>query len=149
MTLAHEDDNKHRKHPFWYGCILGIFHAMVQYTSPHSCSVDPQQMEFLWVWWYGQDLDHVGGWKAKHLHCVGFVDGEDPATFRLLDPQEVICGIHLIPAFAHGQTADLLLSSSMACMQHENDKDWQHFYILFVDWDMLMYFHGGVSHKST
>ena len=75
MTLAHEDDDEHRKHPFWYGCILGIFHAMVQYTGPHSCSVDLQQMEFLWVQWssMGQDLDHVGGWKVKHLHHVGLL----------------------------------------------------------------------------
>ena len=67
-------------------------------------------MEFLWVEWYGQDLDHVGGWKEKHPHHVGFVDGEDLATFGFLDPQEVIHGIHLIPAFAHGQ-----FKSSYSC----------------------------------
>lgn len=168
MTLTHEDDdNEHQKHPYWYGRIMGILHAMVQYNGPWSCSVDPQCMEFLWVQWYGWDLEHVGGWKAKHLHCVGFVYGEDPAVFGFLDPQEVICGIHLIPAFAHGRTADLLPSSSMACTQCENHEDWQHFYVSmsvnflvlfyilliasrFVDWNMLMHFcGGGVSHKST
>ena len=108
----------------------------------------------------------MGGWKAKHLHRVGFVDGEDLAATRFLDPQEVIRGVHLIPAFAHGRTADLLPSSSMACTQHENHEDWQHFYVSmsvnlvlfyilliayrFVDQDMLMRFHGGgVGHKST
>jgi hypothetical protein len=30
MTLAHEDgDNEHRKYPYWYGRIMGIFHATV------------------------------------------------------------------------------------------------------------------------
>ena len=58
-------------------------------------------MEFLWVQWYGWDLDHAGGWKVKHLHHIGFVDGDDSATFGFLDPGEVIHGIHLIPAFAH------------------------------------------------
>jgi len=120
---------------------MGIFHVMVQYTGPWSCSVDLQHMEFLWIQWYGQDLEHMGGWKAKHLHCVGFVDGEDLAVFRFLDPQEVICGIHLIPAFAHGQMADLLPSSSMMCTQHENHKDWQHFYIsMSVNFSSLLHF---------
>ena len=142
MTLAHEDDdNEHQKHPYWYGPIMGIFHVMVQYTSPRSCSIDPQCMKFLWVRWYGRDLEHVGGWKAKHLHRVGFVDGEDPAAFGFLDPQEVICGVHLIPAFAHGQTADLLPSSSMTCTQHENHKDWQHFYVsMSVNFSSLLHF---------
>lgn len=141
MTLAHEDDDEHRKHPFWYGRILGIFHAMVQYTGPRSCSVDPQRMEFLWVRWYGRDLDHVGGWKAKHLHRVGFVDSEDPAAFGFLDPQEVIRGVHLIPAFAHGKTADPLPSNSMARTQCENHEDWQHFYIsMLVNFISLLHF---------
>ena len=142
MTLAHEDDdNEHRKHPYWYGHILGIFHTMVQYTGVCSCSVDPQHMEFLWVQWYGWDLDHVGGWKAKHLHHVGFVDSEDLAMFGFLDPQEVIRGVHLIPAFAHGQTADLLPSNSLAHTQHEIHEDWQHFYIsMLVKFGSLLHF---------
>ena len=84
----------------------------------------------------------MGGWKAKHLRCVGFVDGEDLAMFMFLDPQEVtVCGIHLIPAFAHGQTADLLPSSSMVCTQNENHKDWQHFYIsMSVNFSFLLHF---------
>jgi hypothetical protein len=83
----------------------------------------------------------VGGWKAKHLHHVGFVDGKDPAVFGFLDPQEVIHGIHLIPAFAHGWMADLLPSSSMARTQHENHEDWQHFYIsMSVNFSSLLHF---------
>ena len=85
MTLSHEDEGDgYRKHPYWYGQILGVFHAMVQYSGPGSCSVDPQHMEFLWVRWYGQDLDHAGGWKAKHLHCIGFVDGDNSPHLAFL-----------------------------------------------------------------
>jgi len=103
---------------------------MVQYSGPGSHSVDLQHMEFLWVWWYGWDLDHAGGWKVKHLHHIWFVDGNNLAAFGFVDPGEVIHNVHLIPAFAHGQTTDLLPPSLMACMQSNKDEDWQHFYIL-------------------
>jgi len=71
-------------------------------------------------------MGHFGGWKTKRLHRVGFVDGNDSAAFGFLDPQEVIRGIHLIPAFAHGRTSELLPPSSTVRTQSE---DWQHFYV--------------------
>jgi len=54
MTLSHEDNgDEHKKHPYWYGRILGVFHTMVQYTGPGLHSIDPQRMEFLWIRWFG------------------------------------------------------------------------------------------------
>jgi len=87
---------------------------MVQHSGPDSRSLEPQQMEFLWVRWYGWALEHHGGWKAKHLHQIGFVDSSNPAAFGFLDPQEVIQGVYLIPAFKDGQTSKLLSGSSIA-----------------------------------
>jgi len=38
------------------------------------------------------------------LHRLGLFTGNDPGCFGFLDPDQVICGVHLIPAFAHGRT---------------------------------------------
>jgi len=113
MTLSHEGDEGDR-YPYWCGQIIGVFHAMVQHSGPDSHSLELQPMEFLWVRWYGQALEHRGGWKVKHLHQIGFVDSSDPAAFGFLDLQEVIRSIHLIPAFKNGQTPKLLSGSSIA-----------------------------------
>lgn len=130
MTLSHEDDEESEaKFPYWFGRIVGIFHAAVIYTGPGSRSVEPQNMEFLFVRWFGRDLGHQGGWKAKRPHRIGFVDGKDDAAFGFLDPQEVIRGIHLIPAFHYGQTHDLLPPSRLARPGQDNDKDWVLFYV--------------------
>jgi hypothetical protein len=57
-------------------------------------------MEFLFVRWFTTDLGkpNQGGWESKQLYQVRFVDGDDGA-FGFLDPQEIIRGVHLIPAF--------------------------------------------------
>ena len=82
-------------------------------------------MEFLWVRWFGRELSHRAGWKAKRLHHVGF-DEQD--QFGFLDPNDVIRGVHLIPAFEHGQISDKL-GPSIARQPDENDKDWAYYYV--------------------
>ena len=130
MTLSHEDDEElETKFPYWFGRIVGIFHAAVVYIGPGSHSVDPQHMEFLFVRWFGRDPGHQGGWKAKRPHRIGFVDGDDIAAFGFLDPQEVIRAVHLIPAFHYGRTRDLLPPSHLAHPGRDNDEDWRFFYV--------------------
>ena len=87
---------------YWFGQIVGIFHTAVVYIGPGSRFVEPQHMEFLFVWWFGCDLGHWGGWKARQPYQIGFVNGDDNDAFSFLDPQEVIRGVHLIPAFHYG-----------------------------------------------
>ena len=123
MVLAHEDDAE-ISHPYWYARIIGIFHAFVN----HHSSPEPVHMDFLWVRWYGRDVGHRAGWNIKHLHRVGFVDGNDPLAFGFLDPSLIIRGCHLIPAFAHGRTKDLL-PPSLARLNAENDTDSTFYYV--------------------
>ena len=54
-------------------------------------------MEFLFVRWFSLDTEDSerGGWKAKKLHQIGFVEGD--AAFGFVDPSDVIRAIHLIP----------------------------------------------------
>ncbi|PSR72506.1 hypothetical protein PHLCEN_2v11606 [Hermanssonia centrifuga] len=94
-----ESDNPALAHPYWYGRVVGIFHAKVQYSGPGSTTPEAQDMEFLWVRWFGRDLSAPGGFDKRRLHRVGFIDGDKPGAFGFVDPQMVIRSVHLIPAF--------------------------------------------------
>ena len=57
MTLGHEDKEEEMKHhPYWYAKVLGIFHVNVR----HLGRIETKRMEFLWVHWFGYDLDYKG-----------------------------------------------------------------------------------------
>jgi len=45
-------------HLFWYAAVLGIFHADIQHSGPHSRNFCFQSMEFLWVRWLGVIPSH-------------------------------------------------------------------------------------------
>ncbi|KAF7967234.1 hypothetical protein HWV62_35081 [Athelia sp. TMB] len=158
MTLAHEEpaaSGSGASHPdkapaYWYGRIIGIFHADVVHKGPLSTNHEPQHIEFMWVRWFGDDRTHRSGVKAKRLPRVGFVPdepGHEP--FGFLDPMEIIRAVHLMPAFAHGATQGLL-GHSIARQPKENDEDWQYFYVdIWADRDMFMRFRGGgIGHKA-
>ncbi|GLB33254.1 hypothetical protein LshimejAT787_0101380 [Lyophyllum shimeji] len=149
MVLAHEDDAESNPHPYWYARVIGIFHAEVRHAGTTSNSSETRAVDFLWVRWFGRDLQHRSGWKAKRLHRVGFVDSAEPEAFGFLDPADVIRAVHMIPAFAFGHTSDLL-APSIARQLVENDEDWVYYYVgMFVDRDMFMRFvGGGVGHKG-
>ena len=151
--------------------MIGIFHTQLLYQDPETQKIHgPEKIEFLWVRWFGHDLPYHRGWVAKRLHCIGFIpdvdDPDMPEPFSFLDPKDVIRGIHLIPAFAHGHTADLL-TPSIVHQPEENNEDWLYYYVnmyitkfllrkqstnhssRFVDQDMVMrYLGGGIGHRA-
>ncbi|KZS99464.1 uncharacterized protein LAESUDRAFT_667956, partial [Laetiporus sulphureus 93-53] len=100
---------------------------------------------------YGHDITAPGGFDKEWLHHISFVDSDDPNAFRFLNPADVIWAAHLISAFAHGRTPDLLPPSTCARQPDDNDLDYQFYYVnMFVDRDMFMrYLGGGVGHKGT
>jgi hypothetical protein len=128
MVLGHEDDDSPNSHPYWYARVVGIFHADVRHVGSRSKSRQTQRMEFLWVRWFGRDLDHRAGWKARRLHRVGFLGSSERDAFGFLDPSEVIRASHLIPAFYHGLTSELL-PKSVARRPEQNDQDFVYYYI--------------------
>ncbi|KIJ07352.1 hypothetical protein PAXINDRAFT_121100, partial [Paxillus involutus ATCC 200175] len=153
MLLSHEDDDGDvgmEQHPYWYARIIGIFHVMVQHLGRESTNRAVQRVDFLWVRWFGRDSHHKSGWAAKRLHRVGFFPGDEDFAFGFVDPNDVLRGIHLIPAFAHHRTSSLL-PPSIARQKSENDEDWNWYYVnMFVDRDMFMRFRGGgVGHQTT
>ena len=130
MVLGCENENPD-PHPYWYGRIIGIFHANVVYSGPGSRSSEPQTMEFLWVRWLGREPreDYHEGWRSRCLPRVGFVAYEDKAAFGFLNPSLIIRAIHLIPCFAYGRTTELLPQPSICRCAKEKDEDWDLFYV--------------------
>lgn len=88
-------------HPFVYARILGVFHTEIFHSTIGHRPV-PHTLEFLWVRWYRIDRTYRAGFKARRLHRIELVPEDDPNAFGFLDPDDVIRGVHLIPAFAQG-----------------------------------------------
>ncbi|KAF8074854.1 hypothetical protein FPV67DRAFT_601603 [Lyophyllum atratum] len=122
MTLSHEDDTEH---PFAYARIIGIFHADVVRNVPGASAI-PVSIEFLFVRWYRRDTSYRAGFKRKRLHRLEFMPDSDPDAYGFLNPDEVIRGAHIIPAFYYGATETF--SPSIARADDEFD-DWVYYYV--------------------
>ncbi|THG96656.1 hypothetical protein EW026_g5211 [Hermanssonia centrifuga] len=131
MVASQEDQGARNSHPYWYARIVGIFHAYVQHVGSSSKSEEPRRLDFLWVRWFGRDLTTP-----------------DELAFGFLDPDLICRGVHIIPAFAHGKTSELLGPSIVRSVS-DNDEDWVFYYVnIFADRDMFMrYLGGGVGHR--
>ena len=120
---TNDDDDPH---PYWYARILGIYHCNVHYRK----SSEPRRMEFLFVRWFGRDMNPVPGWKSKRLLRLGFISGNDDAAFGFLDPAQVLRAVHLIPTFVWGRVTKYLPGSSpIARGLKDPDNDWQLYYV--------------------
>ena len=68
------------------------------------------------------------GWSACCLHWVGFLSAaESPGAFEFIDPFDMICGIHMIPAFAHGKIGEL--EKLVVRRPADDNKDWLYYYV--------------------
>jgi len=63
-----------------------------------------KMMEFLWVRWFEYDYQWKAGLKQQQLHHLRFTQEGDHHAYGFLDPDDVIHGTHLIPAFTQGQS---------------------------------------------
>ena len=117
-------------HPYWYARVIGIFHAIVN----HPSLSDGTRMDFLWVRWYGSDIDHTStlGFAARRLPRIGFVedtnDTEASPAFGFVDPGNVIRSVYLPPIYREGRRADLL-GPSIARSPSEGDEDYCLYYV--------------------
>ena len=117
-------------HPYWYAQILGIYHAHVSTSHPAAPKPSAQRMEFLWVRWLGIEPGHRSGSKAARLPKVGFVEDTDEDAFGFLDPDLIIRGSHLIPAFNSGRTHALMPYNGPTVTRPPGEKDdWTNFYV--------------------
>lgn len=130
MVLSHEDE---RVHPYWYARVVYIFHVMVQHRKNLSSTFSSAtRMNVLFVRWFRRDVNYPSGWTEKRLHRLQFFDQENPLdAFGFLDPDCVVRGVHLIPAFAYFRTRDLLGASTARRSPDgdDPDTDWKYFYV--------------------
>jgi hypothetical protein len=129
MVLSPEKEDG--AHPFWYARVLGLFHAKVLHTGPTAVNRSVQHMEFLWIRWFGVEQNYIAGSHVVRLPKIGFVPDTDEDAFGFLDPSLVLWGCHLVPAFAAGQTNNLLCTVSLIAAWHpEETDDWANYYII-------------------
>jgi len=120
MLPSFEDDS--RTHPYWYARVLGIYHANIFYGQARK----PERVDFLFVRWFGQDVEWNSGPANLRLGRVGFVPSGDIDAFGFLDPTLVIRACHLIPAFALGRNLRLLGRSTA---RDSLVGDWENYYV--------------------
>lgn len=123
MTLGPDGDTSH---PFAYARIIGIFHVDVLHNVP-GAKATPTSIEVLWVRWFRRDPTYHAGFKKKRLHRLEFLPEDDPHAFGFLNPDEVIRGSHLIPAFHHG--TELADPDAWARNAQRMDFDWKYHYV--------------------
>jgi hypothetical protein len=127
--MVHSCEDDPETHPYWYARIIGIFHVRVLHTGPAATNRSVQNMQFLWVRWFGVEPGHRSGFKVGRLPRIGFVPDSDNQAFGFLDPSLVIRGCHLIPAFAQGKTTELLRANVTAARPVGEVDDWTAFYV--------------------
>ena len=95
--------------PYWYARVLGVYHANIWSRNPaiHG-GRNARHMDFLWVCWFGKEPDYCLGFFQACLPKISFVESTDDFAFSFIDPANVVCGCHLIPAFSAGQSTGLL-----------------------------------------
>ncbi|KAI0080905.1 hypothetical protein K474DRAFT_1576474, partial [Panus rudis PR-1116 ss-1] len=130
-------------HPFTYARILDIFQVPVVQWRPGTTPTE-NTIPVLFVRWYELDTHWRAGFQQKRLPRVRFLRADNPAAYGFVDPDEVIRGAHLIPAFAHGRTSDYLESGDSIARLDGDQDDWRFYYVnWFVDRDMYMRYRGG------
>ncbi|KAF7426603.1 hypothetical protein PC9H_008972 [Pleurotus ostreatus] len=147
ITASNEDDGAADQHPLWYGRLVQIFHATVH----HPRLREPQEVDFLWVRWFGRDLSFRAGFSKRRLYRIGFVALDDDAAFTFVNPVDIIRAVHILPAFHYGLTQVDEISPVADATETKNQGKWQFFYVgMFSDRDTVMrYIGGAVGHQSA
>jgi hypothetical protein len=127
MVLSHENDDE--CHSYWYAHLIHIFHVDVWYYGEENAPVTSKCMDVLFVRWFGQDMNFNGGFSSKCLHHIGFITDNidsNSGCFGFIDPDQVICGVHLIHAYVYG-CMEKYLGPSFAHCEEEGDEYWMYF----------------------
>ena len=118
-------------HPYLYARVLGIFHIVAYLAGDDLDGADDTELEtihILWVRWFDLDPCAPGGFKARRLPRLKWATLDDDA-FGFVSPDQVLRAVHLMPAFAYGQSDAALPSFSVARREDEEDTDWRYHYV--------------------
>jgi len=127
MVLSDDEE-----HPYLYGRVLDFFHVNVKNDSPStllSAENDTAILQMAWVRWFKLNRpEGPSGFCSLRYPSVSFYEGHEPDAFGFIHPDEIIRAVHLIPAFKHGRTEELLGTPSLGRPEGEND-DWRVFHV--------------------
>ena len=113
-------------HHFLYAWVLGAYHVNVIYTGPSMCDFKARHFDFLWVQWFEVVNPGSSGWSASKLDSIHFPPMNKNHSFGFVDPKDVLCGCHILPAFAKGkQQKDGVGISCCA----KNGKDYNQYFV--------------------
>ncbi|KAF7317482.1 hypothetical protein MKEN_00834500 [Mycena kentingensis (nom. inval.)] len=121
MVLSSDTTNRH---PYEYAEVILIGHARVKIPGMASY----KHMEFLYIRNYERVRSQRCIPEANRMPKLRYIDYLDPDAFGFLDPNAVIRGVHVIPAFAFGRT-DEFLPPSVIRPETEEDTDWNFYYV--------------------
>ena len=103
MLLANDADGPSSPHHFLYARVLGAYHTNVIYVGPGMRDHEPRRFDFLWVRWFEVVDPASSGWSNSTLDVVRFPPMHRNGSFGFVDPQDVLRGCHILPAFAKGR----------------------------------------------
>ena len=127
IVLSDEDDPN--AHPYWYTCVLRVFHLKTLHLDPSAMNHSVQHMDVLWVWWFGLVPGYQFEPKAAQLLKIRFIPETDLLPFGFLNLSLVIHAAHLIPAFNKGCTTQLLTASWTAGQPPGETDNWAAFFV--------------------
>ncbi|KAJ3576110.1 hypothetical protein NP233_g670 [Leucocoprinus birnbaumii] len=134
-------------HPYLYARVLGIYHADIHWraSDPEKQSSNIETMDFLWVRWFAHDPKYSRRLGDRRLPRLEFALDRG---FGFVNPDLVIRGCHLIPAYAYGQVS--WLGKSIVHRPVDNGLDWKYHCVnLIVDRDAVMRYIGGAVGHGT
>jgi len=105
MLLANHTDgsDSSKLHQFMYARVLGVYHADVIYTGPGMQNFEPHTFQMLWVRWYEVVDPGSSGWNTSTLDMLRFPPLHQDNSFDFVDPEVVLRGCHILPAFHKGK----------------------------------------------
>ena len=103
LLVDNADYSASNLHHFLYARVLGAYHANVIYTGPGMRDHRARRFDVLWVRWYEIVDPASSGWNNSKLDTVRFPPLCRDEAFGFVDPADVLCGCHIIPAFTTGK----------------------------------------------
>ena len=122
MLLANHigGTNSSNLHHFIYARVLGV------YTGPGMQNFDARAFQMLWVRWYEVVDPGSSGWDSSTLDMLHLPPLHEDNSFGFVDPEFVLQGCHILPAFDKGKRESNVNVSRSA----KDNRD----YLYYVAW---------------
>jgi hypothetical protein len=125
MVAADEDDTDEK---YWYAQVIGIYHVVCSLASHQNWNTK----DVLFVHWFGREPTV----HPRRLPRISFFESatDYDMAFGFIDPDIIIRGTHIVPAFHYGKRFDLLRGRSVARVECDDEWDWTYYNVnMYVD----------------